>query len=138
MLKRVAELRHLLINQQAIEEEARLQLEDTPEWAALQEVQESVKETRAELRVAEAEARKAIIEQYDGTKKGEGWGIRVMKRTSYDVTEATEWARTHLRSALVLDKKTFEKVAPLLEGAPIEIYDEVTATIDSDLSFLLS
>ncbi|MDD4986402.1 MAG: hypothetical protein PHQ43_11580 [Dehalococcoidales bacterium] len=133
-LRDVASLRRLVREQRELEADYLERLEQTPEWNLLSSIRDDLKTLQEQLRSAEDVLREAIVANYDGeTKKGDGWGIRIMRRVRYDIDVATEWARENLPGALVLDKKVFEKTAPLVNG-PVEIVEEVTATISSDLS----
>jgi len=54
----------------------------------------------------------------------------------YDPKQADTWARVNVPALMVLDTKTFEKAARAgtLPGAPVQLIEDVRATIASDLS----
>ena len=133
LLVDVAHLRRLVREQKELEADYLERLEQTPEWNMLRSIRDDLKSLQEQLRSSEDALRQAIVEQYDGNKKGNGWGIRVMKRVRYDLKEATDWCRQNFHAALVLDTKLFERVARDIE-APVQIEEQITATIDSDLS----
>jgi hypothetical protein len=68
--------------------------------------------TAQEIGEAETSLRGAVVKLYEKTGNKApmpGLGIRVYSTFEYTVKEATEWAKTHMPVALILDKKEFEK-----------------------------
>jgi hypothetical protein len=68
-----------------------------------------------------------------------GITIKHFKTVVYDTAAATAWCRGVMPGLLVLDGKRFERAAKegLVQGAPVQIVEEVRATIASDLSAYL-
>jgi len=68
-------------------------------------------------------------------------GITIKKHTElvYDPKVADTWARVNVPALMVLDTRTFEKAARAgtLPGAPVQLVEDVRATIASDLSAYL-
>jgi hypothetical protein len=61
-----------------------------------------------------------------------GVGIREMTKLEYDAKEAFNWAIDH-KIALSLDKRSFETFAKATPLAFVDVYQEVQATIATDL-----
>jgi hypothetical protein len=60
--------------------------------------------------------------------------VRVTSHLVYDVQSITVWARENLPAVLVLDVKTFERVAPHLMVPGVSMVEEPIATIAQDLA----
>jgi hypothetical protein len=96
-----------------------------------------VEAARAAQEVAEAALREAVLAVFtqEGNKHPHpATGVRVTSRLIYDPHAITEWAREHLPAVLVLDVKTFERVAPHLMVPGVSTVEEPTATIAQDLA----
>jgi hypothetical protein len=97
----------------------------------------TVEESRAEQEAAEAALREAVLAIFalKGNKHPHpATGVRVTSRLVYDPQVITEWAREHLPAVLVLDAKTFERVAPHLMVPGVSTVEEPIATIAQDLA----
>ena len=92
---------------------------------------------RLHMNDAEVVVREAAIGVYldDGTKKPHT-AVEVVLSTVLDYEEgvALDYCREHLPHALKLDKRTFEKAAPVLGLGFVAIRQEPTTRIKRDLS----
>lgn len=94
----------------------------------------------AAVRAAEAATRSLIADAFaeTGEKRINRWcGVRVRSRPVYDETEALAWAKRH-DIALKLDRTEFERVAAITAPRFVTFEDEVTTTIATDLSGLVT
>lgn len=101
----------------------------------------TVEEARAAQEAAEAALRQAVLAIFaqEGNKHPHpATGVRVTSRLVYDAQTITEWARENLPAVLVLDVKTFERVAPHLMVPGVSTVEEPIATIAQDLATWLT
>ncbi len=101
----------------------------------------TVEEARAAQEAAEAALRQAVLAIFtqDGNKHPHpATGVRVTNRLVYDPQAITTWARENLPAVLVLDVKTFERVAPHLMVPGVSTVEEPIATIAQDLAAWLT
>lgn len=124
---------------------AREALESTIEYQSLQLLEATKDVLDGEVERQETELRRHAIALHNilGDRKNMVWvGVRAMKRVEYDVAEATEWSRANAPGLLVLDKKAFEKAMKagifVTNDVPARVFEELTGTIKSDLSALIS
>jgi hypothetical protein len=97
----------------------------------------TVEEARTAQEAAEAALRQAVLTIFaqDGNKHPHpATGVRVTSHLVYDAQSITEWARENLPAVLVLDVKTFERVAPHLMVPGVSMVEEPIATIAQDLA----
>lgn len=97
----------------------------------------TVEEARAAQESAEVALRQAVLAIFaqDGNKHPHpATGVRVTSRLVYDPQAVTAWARENLPAVLVLDVKTFERVAPHLLVPGVSAVEEPIATIAQDLA----
>lgn len=76
-----------------------------------------------------------VFMETENTKPAPGVEIKQFTTLTYDHKQALAWALEH-RIALVLDKKTFEKIAPSLEF--VHVAKDPRATIATDLDKALA
>ena len=67
-----------------------------------------------------------------------GLAIRVNHSLKYDLNSVTEWAKENAKMLFKLDVKAFEKMATTTTVPGVEIVDEPSITIATDLSEYLS
>jgi hypothetical protein len=113
---------------------AKAKLEETPEWAHLQELQEMMAASKQQ-----ENERKAVVTQvghrmFQVTKlKTLGFGVGVRESAHkvpvYDKEKVTEWAKKNAPFLMVLDTAMFESIAGNTPGAPVEFREEVSITI---------
>jgi len=74
-----------------------------------------------------------------GFEPPDGITLKHFIQVVYDPKVADTWARVNVPALMVLDTKTFEKAARAgtLPGAPVQLIEDVRATIASDLSTYL-
>lgn len=140
-IKQLAERRQALALTQRTEAEARAQLEAIPEYREIVALSETCDAIRAEVAALEAEIREAAVAEFAASGNKKPWpgvGIREVTRLSYDPAVAREWCLTQAPALLMIDKRQFEKVAPSLPGAPVEVTKEAQATIATDLGEYLA
>lgn len=117
-------------------------LHDTVAWADFKDIQEDVKAQEHLLATIENGTRQVVVDSYAETGNRnliEGAKIRIMHRVRYDLLTARNWAMANAPDLLMLDTKRFEKgVTEGVLKAPATIEDEVTATIATDLDFMLT
>lgn len=92
---------------------------------------------KATLATAEEALRTATLAAYAaaGSKRPHPTvAVRVQARLHYDREVVTTWCRANLPGALVLDPKTFERVAPTLQVPGVVLAEEPQATIAQDLT----
>jgi hypothetical protein len=92
------------------------------------------------VRFLEQQVRDLTLRRYaeTGSKKPAPCvGVRIMKRIDYDADAALDWAKAH-QVALSLDRKVFEKVAPVACPELVTITEDPLATIAADLSEYLA
>ena len=88
----------------------------------------------------EAEARSnlelAVLGQFDGNKHPHpAITVRESTKFDYDAKIAREWADEHLRAALVLDTKKFEKAIAVTEVPDfVTVRTEKSVAVSTDLS----
>lgn len=72
----------------------------------------------------------------DNFEPPQGITLKHFTEVVYDPKVADTWARVNVPALMVLDTKTFEKAARAgtLPGAPVQLVEDVRATIASDLS----
>lgn len=140
-IKLLAERRQAAELASAVRNAARTALEQTEEYAALTDAGEILASIGGEIAALESEIREAAVSEFaiNGDKKPwPGVGIREVTRLSYDPAVAREWCLTQAPALLMIDKRQFEKVAPSLPGAPVEVTKEAQATIATDLGEYLA
>lgn len=100
----------------------------------------SIAETKRQVIEAEATLRELTLKAYQETGSkapAPGVGIRIVTRLIYDGDTALRWAKEH-QLCLMLDKRSFEKVAKAQRELPFVTYDdEPQAIIAIDLSTVL-
>lgn len=143
LLEQLAHWRLGLAEDKAALEAAREVLEATPEYAAYAEHEQLLRMTQKETENLERQAREMIALAYrvSGEKRpAEGAGVRVQVRYRYEREPMLAWARERRPELIIeqLDDKVLldRKNAPGLQlmGAPLEEYEQVQATIATDLS----
>lgn len=140
-IKLLAERRQALALAQQVEAAALTQIEALPEYQEMVAVGNITRAIKEEISALEAEIREAAVAEFaiNGDKKPwPGVGIREVTRLSYDPAVAREWCLTQAPALLMIDKRQFEKVAPSLPGAPVEVTKEAQATIATDLGEYLA
>ena len=124
------EVKALLAHKSKVEEEFNLLHEEL--FGELTYAKEQCSEAEQVLRDMTLQAFKTT-----GNKApAPGVGIRVITKLLYDAGRAFEWARQH-GLALKLDTSAFEKIAKADKPDFVEITEEPTATIATDLSKVL-
>ena len=101
------------------------------------EVIAAVTAAQARLEQAEEALRQATLAAYAGAgnkRPHPAVAVRVMTRLVYDPEGITAWARENLPAILVLDVKTFERVAQHLMVPGVTVSAEPVATIAQDLT----
>lgn len=101
------------------------------------EVIAAVTAAQAQQERAEEALRQATLAAYAsaGNKRPHrAVAVRVMTRLVYDLGAITAWARENLPAILVLDVKTFERVAPHHQVPGVTVSAEPVATIARDLT----
>ena len=136
-MREVARLRAMVELRKSEVEQLTLCVDKTPIGRALREAQEELTRRKGVLAEAETLLRKQALAHF--AESGQktilpGLTIKMMKRLVYDKIEASEWARVNAPAFFTLDVKTFEKAAPSLPGAPVEVVEEPSAYIAGDLS----
>lgn len=110
-------------------------LEKTPEYQALEQTQDELSKTKAEIEAMTAEIKTAAVENDFTT---EGLTIKNFAIVDYDPSQAVVWAtETKQFSLLKLDTTQFNKVAKALDLDFVTKGSERRAQIATNLSFLL-
>lgn len=114
-------------------------LENTPEYQAHQAALGVLNAAKQITNEAEAVARLEAERACQNTSNKRPWPGVVVKTyltPIYDHTEAREWARSNLPTALMLDKGLFEKAVldGVAIGAPVRVVPTLRAYLDRDLS----
>ena len=136
-LRELATQRLALANEQELVKECEAWLAETPQGKKLTEYKESAAKARARCDAADARVRELALASYAATgskQPAKGVTIRVGKRLVYDRIKASEWARANAPALFALDIKAWEKAAPTLPDAPIEVVEEPSVAIASDLA----
>lgn len=137
MLRELAQERKAMRTAQEIIAEREAALAETPEGKQLTEYRAILAGIKARCDAADAKVRELALAAFaeNGSKQPSKWvTIRVNKRLRYDRTEASEWARVNAPAFFTLDVKAFEKAALSLPGAPVEVIEEPSVAVASDLA----
>jgi len=113
-----------------------LRMAEYNKWAEVNQMLiDNEKSTKCDQDLAEIKLREMAVETYLTTQDkavAPGVGIRVMSRLDYDAKEAMGWAMEH-KLALKLDSSVFEKIAKTSNLPFVTIFEELTATIATEL-----
>jgi hypothetical protein len=136
-LHELAQERAALRTAQNIIAEEEAALAATSEGKLLAEHRAILAGIKTHCDVVDAKVRDLALASYAATgskQPAKGVTIRVGKRLVYDRIKASAWARTNAPALFTLDIKAWEKAAPTLPDAPIEIVEEPSVAIASDLA----
>ncbi len=134
-------LRQMRIDRAGADEwraEAHKRLEATPQWEIACAADAELKRHDADIASSEKTIRDLAIAEWQHTfekRPAAGVQIKMLTKLRYDVAAVTEWARTHMADLLILDIKTFEKLAKVAPSVsmPVEVIQEPAAYIDTKL-----
>jgi hypothetical protein len=113
----------------------------TPEWIAMQEINEQRSAKKHDIEILVDGIKQAALAEYQATKQKDpitGITVKIYKVIKYDAEKAEAWAKEKMPEMLVLDEKAFEKYAKAVaDVAPVpcvEYLDDPRPQIASDLS----
>jgi hypothetical protein len=139
LVQQLAREREIVAEYRARIEEIEAEIEASPLGQALAHERAFLATALEGAALTDEDIRRTAVRAYevDGDKRPHpGIGIRVMTRVEYDEAEALEHCRAHLPEALVLKRRTFEKVARLVPPSFVTLRQEPQATIATKLEDL--
>lgn len=112
------------------------EISETDLGRKLAEEKESVRLAKQDEAAARAALDQAVLGSFDGNKRPHpAITVRESTKFDYDAKIAREWADEHLRAALVLDVKKFEKAIAVTEVPDfVTVRTEKSVAVSSDLS----
>jgi hypothetical protein len=136
LLSKLAAQRLALATAKEMRTEMIQNFEESPTYQAIQANINNVAQQVDELSDQLRELAMADYKATGSKKPHPGMGIRVNLKFVYDPAVALDWAKTELRTALVLDTKAFEAFvkASTVSLPFVEVQQIPSATIATDLS----
>ncbi len=105
----------------------------TAEYSAYEERKAAQKNAEEELAITEQSLRNEALKIYATTKDKKvspGVNVKVRRIVEYAADAITEWVKANAPAMLVVDWKSFDKVAEKI-GAPVSIKEEPYCTLAS-------
>jgi len=136
----VAEARHKLTVLKESEKQLERIATEALEYQMWQSAIERRRSQEGEVALAEQVVRERALEDVPGNGVlPPGITLKRFTLVRYDTDAATAWCRGVMPGLLILDTKRFERAAKegLVQGAPVQLVEDVRATIASDLSAYL-